>query len=76
MKKLNKNFKRSELNIKLRHAYFIKQYINNYVKDEEIRGIMMKHCDRLINKYWRNNYNGVKGYSVIERDASYKRKVK
>lgn len=76
MKYLNKNFKRSELNIKLRHAYFIKQYINNYVKDEETKYVMMKLCDKLINKYWRNNYNGVKGYSVRTRDASYKRKAK
>lgn len=65
MKYLNKNYKYSELNNKLRRLYYVKQLINNEIPDRfPEKSIMMKLCDKLINKYWRASYKNIPGYRL------------
>ena len=53
MKYLNKNFKNSKLNIKLRELYKKKQEINNSKLNSDLKKNKMKEIDKEINKAWR-----------------------
>ncbi len=63
MKRLNKNFPNSELNIKLRRMYAFKKAANNTIKDEALKREVLHYCDKQINLYWRRCFMGCRGYS-------------
>lgn len=66
MKYLNKNFRTTPLNQKIRKWYRLKQEANNMVKDEQLKSDIMRYCDRQINLCWRRSYNGMAGYESSE----------
>ncbi len=67
MKRLNKNFRESLLNKKIRPWYQLKQEANNVIKDEDLRRAVMRYCDRQVNWCWRMSYAGRRGYAIVER---------
>ena len=64
MKKLNKFYPMSPLNLKLREVYDIKQKINNSQMSDDAKTIIMKECDRQINQFWRWSYENKPGYEI------------
>lgn len=62
MKMLNKNFPKSNLNIRLRKWYSFKQMANNMIKDDKLRKAVLKYCDQQINLCWRRSNSNMDGY--------------
>lgn len=69
MKYLNKNFRASPLNKKVRWWYQLKQNANNTIKDEQIKSDVMKYCDRQINLCWYRSYHGAAGYEMTNSES-------
>lgn len=65
MKRLNRDFPTSPLNMKVRSCYNVKQAVNNSKMDESLKNEMMRLCDCEINRCWRNSYKGIKGYEIF-----------
>ena len=65
MKHLNKNYKNSPLNKKIRYWYNLKQMINNSRMPDALKQEAMLHCDKEINRAWRLAYSGGKGYEIF-----------
>lgn len=64
MKKLNKYYKDSSLNKKIRYWYDLKQTINNSRIEKIFKEMNMSYCDYRINECWRRFYTNQKGYNV------------
>ena len=62
MKILNRDYKESPLNKKVRYYYDLKKRINDSGMDPNIKYYAMNYCDKEINRCWRNHYNGFRGY--------------
>lgn len=62
MKILNRDYKDSPLNKKVRYFYDLKKKLNDSSMDSTTKFYAMNYCDREINRCWRNHYNGLRGY--------------
>lgn len=64
MKKLNRYYKNSALNKKIRYWYDFKQVINNSKMSTMHKRLNLAYCDDRINECWRRFYTNQKGYTV------------
>lgn len=62
LKRLNRYFKDSALNQKIRALYDMKREVNDSGMDYDTKYTAMKYYDKEINKCWRYHYAGLRGY--------------
>ena len=62
MKLLNRDYKDSPLNKKIRYWYDLKKRINDSGLDAHTKYNVMNYCEKEINRCWRYHYEGYRGY--------------